>query len=154
VPVLMLTARDTLPDKLAGFEAGADDYLVKPFDGAELLARVLALARRAGGNRDFRIHVGPLALDRRSKEAWRDGQRLELPPTSFAILQALVEAWPRALTRSELVRRIWDDEPPDSDPLRTHLYQLRTQLDRPFDFAMLETVHGIGYRLRSEAAAS
>jgi DNA-binding response OmpR family regulator len=154
VPVLMLTARDALADKLEGFDAGADDYLVKPFEGAELQARVLALARRADARRDFRLHVGPLALDRRSREAWRDGRRLELPPIPFAILQALVEAWPRALTRSELVRRIWDDDPPESDPLRTHLYQLRQQLDRPFAYAMLETVHGVGHRLRAEAAAA
>jgi DNA-binding response OmpR family regulator len=150
VPVLMLTARDTLPDKLQGFEAGADDYLVKPFAAEELLARVLALGRRAGAARDYRLHVGPLSLDRRSHEAWRDGRLLVLPPTAYAILRLLAEAWPRALTRSELIRRLWDDDPPDSDPLRTHLYQLRQQLDRPSAWPMLETVHGVGLRLRAE----
>lgn len=153
VPVLMLTARDTLPDKLEGFAAGADDYLVKPFAAEELLARVLALARRAGAAQDYRLQLGPLALDRRSHEAWRDGQRLALPPTAFAILRLLAEAWPRALTRSELIRRLWDDDPPDSDPLRTHVYQLRQQLDRPFGWPMIETVHGVGLRLRAEPPA-
>ncbi len=151
VPVLMLTARDSLPDKLAGFDAGADDYLVKPFAGDELLARVQALARRAGAGRDFRLHIGPLAIDRRSREAWRDGQRLALPPTAFALLQLLAEAWPRALTRTELIRRLWDNDPPDSDPLRTHLYQLRQQLDKPFPTPMLRTVHGLGLRLQVAA---
>jgi DNA-binding response OmpR family regulator len=151
VPVLMLTARDSLPDKLAGFDAGADDYLVKPFAGDELLARVQALARRAGAGRDFRLHIGPLAIDRRSREAWREGQRLALPPTAMAILLLLAEAWPRALTRSELIRRLWDDDPPESDPLRTHLYQLRQQLDKPFATPMLRTVHGVGLRLQVEA---
>ena len=151
VPVLMLTARDSLPDKLAGFDAGADDYLIKPFAGDELLARVQALSRRAGAGRDFRLHIGPLAIDRRSREAWREGQRLVLPPTAFAILLLLAEAWPRALTRSELIRRLWDSDPPESDPLRTHLYQLRQQLDKPFATPMLHTVHGVGMRLQVAA---
>jgi DNA-binding response OmpR family regulator len=151
VPVLMLTARDSLPDKLAGFDAGADDYLIKPFAGDELLARVQALARRAGAGRDFRLHIGPLALDRRSHEAWREGQRLALPPTAFGILLLLAEAWPRALTRTELIRRLWDNDPPESDPLRTHLYQLRQQLDKPFATPMLHTVHGVGLRLQVTA---
>ena len=148
VPVLMLTARDSLPDKLAGFEAGADDYLVKPFAGDELLARVQALSRRAGAGQDYRLHIGPLSIDRRSREAWREGQTLVLPPTAFSILLLLAEAWPRALTRSELIRRLWDDDPPESDPLRTHLYQLRQQLDKPFAAPMLHTVHGVGLRLQ------
>ena len=154
IPVLMLTARDTLPDKLEGFAAGADDYLTEPFASEELLVRVIALSRRAGAGLDFRLHIGSLALDRRSREAWRHGQRLVLPPTAFAALLALAEAWPRALTRSELIRRLWDDDPPDSDPLRTHLYQLRLQLDKPYATAMLETVHGVGFRLRDDTDAA
>jgi len=151
VPVLMLTARDSLPDKLAGFDAGADDYLVKPFAGDELLARVQALARRGGTGQDYRLHIGSLAIDRRSREAWREGRRLALPPTPFAILLLLAEVWPRALARSELIRRLWDDDPPESDPLRTHLYQLRQQLDKPFVTHMLQTVHGVGLRLQVAA---
>lgn len=149
VPVLMLTARDQLPDKLAGFAAGGDDYLVKPFAGEELLARVQALARRGGAGQDYLLRIGPLSLDRRASEAFRDGQRLPLPPTAFAILRLLMEAHPRALSRSELIRRLWDDEPPESDPLRSHVHQLRQWLDRPFDKPLLKTVHGIGYRLEA-----
>ena len=147
VPVLMLTARDTLADKLGGFEAGADDYLVKPFAGEELLARVAALARRRVAGSDYLLRIGPLAVDRRSREAHRNGERLTLTPTTFAILLMLAEAWPRALTRSDIVRRVWDDDAPESDPLRTHLYQLRQQLDRGHALPMLRTVHGVGYRL-------
>ncbi|HEX5684565.1 MAG TPA: response regulator transcription factor [Ideonella sp.] len=154
VPVLMLTARDALTDKLSGFDAGTDDYLVKPFANEELLARVLALGRRGGAGQDYLLSIGSLSIDRRSREAWRRGQRLALPPTAFGILQLLAEAWPRALTRSELIRRLWDDDPPESDPLRTHLYQLRQHLDKPFDMPMLRTVHGVGFRLESDAADS
>ena len=153
VPVLMLTARDTLNDKLGGFDAGADDYLVKPFAAEELLARVGALGRRRGAGRAYLLQVGPLVIDRRAQEAQRSGQRLVLPPMAFAILLLLVEAWPRALTRSELIHRNWNDDPPESDPLRTHLYQLRQVLDRPFATPMLRTVHGVGFRLDSGAPA-
>jgi DNA-binding response OmpR family regulator len=154
VPVLMLTARDSLPDKLDGFASGADDYLVKPFDSEELLARVLALARRRTAGQDYLLHIGSLAIDRRAQEAHRLGQRLALPPTAFAILLALADAWPRALTRSELITRLWHDDPPDSDPLRTHLYQLRQQLDRGFERPMLRTVHGVGFRLEADDVES
>jgi DNA-binding response OmpR family regulator len=150
VPVLMLTARDTLPDKLGGFAAGADDYLVKPFAGEELLARLSALARRKTAGQDYLLRIGSLCIDRRAQEASRAGQRLALTPTSFAILLTLAEAWPRALTRSDLIRRLWNDEPPESDPLRTHLYQLRQRLDRPYAQPMLKTVHGVGFRLEPD----
>jgi DNA-binding response OmpR family regulator len=150
VPVLMLTARDTLPDKLEGFAAGADDYLVKPFAGEELLARLMALARRKTAGHDYGLNVGSLSIDRRAQEARRQGQRLTLAPTAFELLLMLAEAWPRALTRSEVMHRLWGDEPPESDPLRTHLYQLRQQLDRPFAQPMLKTVHGVGLRLVSD----
>jgi DNA-binding response OmpR family regulator len=147
VPVLMLTARDTLADKVVGFEAGADDYLVKPFAADELRVRVQALLRRRTLGQDYLLRVGPLEIDRRAREARRDGRPLALPPKAFAILLLLAEAWPRALTRSELIHRLWDDEAPESDPLRSHLYTLRQQLDRPFDQPLLHTVHGVGFKL-------
>ena len=150
VPVLMLTAHDSLADKLQGFAAGADDYLVKPFASEELVVRVQALLRRKSVGQDYMLRIGSLQIDRRAQEAGRDGQRLALPPTAFAILLLLAEAWPRALTRSALIHRLWNDEAPDSDPLRTHLYTLRQQLDRPFATAMLVTVHGVGFRLQAE----
>lgn len=150
VPTLMLTARDALADKLAGFAQGADDYLVKPFAPEELLARVNALARRPRAGQDFEITIGSLRIDRRAQEAHRQGQRLALPPLAFQLLLLLAEAHPRALTRSELIHRLWDDDPPESDPLRSHLYLLRQQLDKPFAVPMLKTVHGIGFRLDSD----
>jgi DNA-binding response OmpR family regulator len=150
IPVLMLTARDALHDKLSGFAAGADDYLVKPFASEELLARVNALAQRKSAGQNYMLRIGSLAIDWRAQEATRNGIRLALPPTSFSILLMLAESFPRALTRSDIVRRLWNDESPESDPLRTHLYQLRQALDKPFAKPMLKTVHGVGFRLESD----
>lgn len=150
VPVLMLTARDQLQDKLAGFAAGGDDYLVKPFAPEELLARVQALVRRPQAGSSYLLQLGPLTLDRRTQQAFREGQPLALPPTPLAILRLLMEAHPRALTRSALIRHLWDDDAPESDPLRSHVHQLRQVLDKPFTQPLLKTVHGLGYRLDIE----
>lgn len=150
VPVLMLTARDALDDKLKGFTAGADDYLVKPFAGDELLARCLALSRRHRAGGTHLLRIGSLCVDRRNGKAWRQGQLLELHQTPYRILLALAEAWPRTLTRSELIQGLWGDEVPQSDPLRSHLYLLRQALDRPFPAPMLKTVHGVGYALEAD----
>ena len=151
VPVLMLTARDQLEQKLAGFAAGADDYLVKPFAGDELLARCLALSQRHRVGAAHCLQIGSLSIDRRSGEASRHGQPLALLGMPQRILQLLAEAWPRAVTRSEVLRELWPDEVPASDPLRSHLYLLRQVLDRPFDTPMLKTVHGVGFRLDERA---
>jgi DNA-binding response OmpR family regulator len=154
VPILMLTARDALPDKLRGFSVGADDYLVKPFASEELLARVHALSRRKGMGEDYLLTVGTLSIDRRARTASRCGHTLMLPPTAFSILLMLAQSWPRAVSRSEIVDALWQGEAPDSDSLRTHIFQLRQQLDKPFEHAMLMTVHGVGFRLQSEAASA
>jgi len=151
VPVLMLTARDALEDKLQGFAAGADDYLVKPFAGDELLARCLALAHRHRVGEAHALRIGSLCIDRRSGRVEREGREIALGQTGYRILLALAEAWPRTLTRSELAQRLWGDEAPPSDPLRSHLYLLRCALDRPFARPMLVTVHGIGFRLDGDA---
>jgi DNA-binding response OmpR family regulator len=151
VPVLMLTARDALDDKLQGFAAGADDYLVKPFAGDELVARCLALARRHRAGEAHALRIGSLCIDRRNGRVEREGREVALGQTGYRILLALAEAWPRTLTRSELEQRLWGDEPPPSDPLRSHLYLLRQALDRPFSHPMLVTVHGIGFRLDGNA---
>lgn len=150
VPVLMLTARDDLQDKLQGFEAGADDYLVKPFSSQELLARCLALAQRRRAGTAHLLRIGSLSVDRRTGAAWRGGQVLELQQMPQRILLELAEAWPRTLTRSELIQRLWGDAAPQSDPLRSHLYSLRQALDRSFARPMLKTVHGVGFRLESD----
>lgn len=151
VPVLMLTARDTLADKLKGFDAGADDYLTKPFCNEELLARCHALSYRQRAGQPHVLRIGTLEIDRRTGLVQRAGQRLALRHTARAILLMLAEAWPRAVTRSELVRRLWGDDPPESDPLRSHLYTLRQVLDKPFDRPMLVTVHDVGFRLEADA---
>lgn len=150
IPILMLTARDTLPDKLAGFEAGADDYLCKPFALAELEVRCLALSMRHRLGSGHQLVLGDLTLDRRTREAFRGGQRVPLHPIGWRILLALAEAHPRTVTRSELTVRVWGDEPPDSDALRSHLYLLRQALDRPFDRPILKTVHSVGFRLEMQ----
>lgn len=147
-PVLMLTARDTLPDKLVGFEAGTDDYLVKPFALQELDARLQALLRRGRGT-PGPLRVADLELDPTRLEARRAGRRLDLNPTCFTILKALVEASPGVVRRTRLEELLWGGEPPDSDALRSHIYSLRCAVDRPFDRPLIHTVHGVGYRLEA-----
>jgi len=151
VPILMLTARDRLEDKIAGFEAGADDYLAKPFALEELLMRCNALGRRHSLTDTHVLTVGELTIDRRRRMATRAGQPVELHHTPFDILVALAEAHPAVLTRSELTDRIWGDEPPASDALATHIYSLRQALDRPFSMPMLKTLHGVGFRLEASS---
>ena len=150
IPILMLTARDALEDKLAGFRSGADDYLVKPFAGAELVARCLALSQRHRVGGAHQLVIGSLSIDRRSRVVQRDGRILPLQHTALQLLLILAEAWPRTLTRSELVERLWGEQVPDSEPLRTHLYTLRQVLDKPFPVPMLRTVHGVGFRLEAD----
>lgn len=150
IPILMLTARDTLDDKLRGFEVGADDYLVKPFAGRELLARCLALSHRHRVGESHVLRIGSLEIDRRAGVVRREGQVLALQQTPWRLLLALAEAWPRTLTRSELVQRLWGDDVPESDPLRSHLYLLRQALDKPFATPMLKTVHQVGFRLEAD----
>lgn len=151
LPVLMLTARDTLSDKLAGFDSGADDYLVKPFALEELLARCRVLAQRHTLGQEHTLEVGSLCIERRTRTVTRAGQVVELTPAGYQLLLALAEAHPRVLTRSELTHVLWGGEPPDSDALRTHLYQLRQRLDKPFAQPLLLTVHGVGFRLDAQA---
>lgn len=148
VPVLMLTARDTLQDKLQGFERGADDYLTKPFALPELAARIGALSMRPQIGRDTRLTVGPLTLDRALRQATRNGAELTLTPITWLILETLVLAHPAPVTRSDLTRRIWGDEPPMSDALRSHMRLLRLALDRSAGWPMLHTIQGVGFRLK------
>ena len=150
LPVLMLTARDSLPDKLRGFETGADDYLTKPFALDELHARCQALARRRELHRSAVVLIGSLRIDRRKREAVRGGVVLELTRKGFDILATLAEVYPAAMTRSELVARIWGDDWPDSDALRSHIYALRQELDKPFQRPILKTIHGVGFQLEAD----
>ena len=150
VPILMLTARDTLDDKLAGFAQGADDYLVKPFPLAELAARVAALAQRPLLGQPHRLSIGPLTIDRQARLALRDGQPLRLTPLLWKLLLLLAEAWPLPVSREEATLRLWGEEPPSSDSLRAHVHLLRQVVDKPFDFPMIETVHSVGFRLKAD----
>ncbi|HHJ13855.1 MAG TPA: response regulator transcription factor [Gammaproteobacteria bacterium] len=147
-PVLMLTARDTLDDKLKGFAAGTDDYLVKPFALQELEARLSALVRRARCDDEQEpLVVGDLEYDPGTLVVKRAGQTISLPPIPLKILALLMRQSPRVVPRRELERRIWGNERPDSDSLRTHLHVLRAAIDKPFDTQLLRTVHGMGYQL-------
>lgn len=150
-PLLMLTARDTLDDKIAGLEAGADDYLVKPFEVRELEVRVRALLRRHRGAvaREV-LTVADLVLDTATLRVTRAGQVLTLTPIGLRLLTALMRASPRVVTRQQLERDVWGDVLPDSDTLRSHLYTLRKAVDRPFGRPLLQTIAGIGYRLGVE----
>ncbi|SHE98633.1 DNA-binding response regulator, OmpR family, contains REC and winged-helix (wHTH) domain [Microbulbifer donghaiensis] len=147
IPVLMLTARDSLADKVEGFGTGADDYLTKPFALEELEVRALALARRHLLNTEQVLELGALVVDRQRREVRRDGLPVRLNAIDYRIVEALAEAYPQVMTRSELVWKIWGDEPTESDALRTHIYQIRRALDKPFDRPLLKTVHGVGFVL-------
>jgi len=147
VSVLMLTARDTLSDKLEGFDAGADDYLVKPFALEELAARISALARRDYNASHAQLCIADLEVDTGKMEVNRAGQRIELNRACLKILIMLMKAYPNVVTRKDIEYALWGDMPPGSDALRSHIYSLRRAIDRPFKHRLLETVHGVGYRL-------
>ena len=146
-PVLMLTARDTLDDKLAGFRVGTDDYLVKPFEMEELTARILALSQRRS-NQSKQLSVGELQMDLSCKTVTRQGQEITLTPTAWKILEVLMRAAPAVVSRDELVATLWPDESPDSNVLKAHLHNLRKQLDKPFETPLLKTVAGHGFALQ------
>jgi len=149
-PILMLTARDTVEDKLRGFDSGADDYLVKPFALAELEARLNVLQKRTRGTTPTALRVGSLQIDAARHQATREGKLLELTPTGMKLLMTLTRAYPATVSRGELERAVWGELPPDSDALRTHIHTLRQTLDKPFAKPMLMTVHGVGVRLISD----
>jgi DNA-binding response OmpR family regulator len=157
-PVLMLTARDTLDDKLIGLDAGADDYLVKPFEIRELEARVRALIRRDRRQVSAEVlKVGDLILDTATLRLTRGGQELQVSPIGLKLLAILMRESPRVVSRRDIEREVWGDLLPDSDTLRSHLYNLRKVMDKPFPKALLHTIHSAGYRLAdldSEIAGS
>jgi DNA-binding response OmpR family regulator len=154
-PVLVLTARDSLEDKITGLEAGADDYLVKPFALREVAARVQALARRSQAAAPTpRLTVADLEFDTATYRIHRGGVAIELPPIPLRLLEALMRASPRVLSREELERAAWGDAPPDSDALRAHLHILRTAVDKPFDRPLLRTLRGIGWQVAPPESAA
>ena len=150
VPLLVLTARDALDDKAAAFDVGVDDYLVKPFAMAELEMRIRALARRAANQGLQRcLRVGDLELDLGRREARRGDTRLYLNRSQFVLLSALMRDAPNVVTRQSLQQTLWGDDLPGPDALRTHVFELRQVVDRPFDAQLIHTVHGQGYAVRA-----
>ena len=145
VPVLMLTARDTLDDKLRGFAEGADDYLVKPFALAELEARLRAVAGR--GRPSGPLSCGPLAYDPRTLAAQREGRRIPLTRLQGALLEALLREAPRIVPHARLIELAWGAAGADMAALQTQVYELRALVDRPFAQPMIHSVRGVGYRV-------
>ncbi len=146
-PVLMLTARDQLDDKLSGFESGADDYLVKPFELKEVEARLTVLARRGQRVKPRQLEVGDLFFNLETLTVKRAGKSIDLNPIGLKLLEKLMAASPAVVTRRELEHHVWGEELPDSDSLRVHIHSLRAAIDKPFDSHMIQTRHGIGYCL-------
>jgi two-component system OmpR family response regulator len=150
-PVLILTARDAVEDRVHGLDTGADDYLVKPFSFAELVARLRALARRAPVERPPILQVGDLRLDPAAKRAWRGEMELSLSPTELALLELFMRRPGVTLSRDELVGGAWDMSfEHRSNIVDVYVRYLRGKIDRPFDRQSLETIRGVGYRLRED----
>lgn len=146
-PVLMLTARDSLNEKLTGFEYGADDYLTKPFALEEVLVRCIALTKRQQLYQTNVIKIGDLEMDINQHTLSRQGQPISLSVTGFKLLEVLVNAYPNAVSKRQLTEKVWGCDTPESDAVRSHIYTLRNALDKPFNKAIIHTVHGIGFKL-------
>ena len=150
-PVLMLTARDAVADRVAGLDAGADDYLAKPFSFAELLARIRALVRRGGGERPAVLEVGDLRLDPATRRVWRGPTEVKLSAKEFALLETFMRRPGQVLSRYQLLEHAWDYAYENrSNVVDVYVRYLRDKVDRPFGRDSLETVRGAGYRLRAE----
>lgn len=154
-PVLMLTARDSLDDKVTGLESGADDYVVKPFALREVEARLLALTRRAGGRSVSRpLQVADLRFDPGTRRVTRGERVIELGPIPLKILEMLMQRSPRVVWRRDIEQAVWGDSPPDSDVLRSHMHVLRSAIDKPSERPLLRTLRGVGYQLTDPDALS
>jgi len=151
VPVLMLTARDSLDDRVAGLDTGADDYLVKPFAFAELLARLRALARRGALERPSVLEVGDLRLDPASRRVWRGSAEVQLSAKEFALLETFMRRPDQVLSRLHLLEHAWDFAYENrSNVIDVYVRHLRSKIDAPFGRHSIETIRGAGYRLRPD----
>jgi two-component system OmpR family response regulator len=150
-PILMLTARDGVEDKVAGLDSGADDYLSKPFSFAELLARLRALARRGPSERPAVLEAGSLRLDPATRQAWRGEDEVDLSAKEFALLETFMRSPGDVLTRLHLLEHAWDHGYENrSNVVDVYVRYLRAKIDRPFSLDSIETVRGVGYRLRRD----
>jgi DNA-binding response OmpR family regulator len=147
LPILMLTARDSIEHKAEGFGVGADDYLTKPYLLEEVYLRCIALTRRHRLHQSKVMEVGDLKIDLRINEVERQGKVINLSVKDFQILSLLAEAYPNAVSKRHILERIWGTDVPETDAVRSHMYTLRNAIDKPFNSAMIKTVHGIGFRL-------
>jgi len=153
-PVLMLTARDSVVDRVAGLDAGADDYLVKPFAFAELFARLRAICRREPVPRPTVLEVGDLRLDPASHTVTRAGTPVDLSPREFSLLRYFMSHPGEVLTRTQIIEHVWDFAyDGTSNVVDVYVRYLREKIDRPFGRCTLETVRGVGYRLRADGGA-
>jgi two-component system, OmpR family, response regulator len=151
-PVLMLTARDAVDDRVTGLDSGADDYLTKPFSFDELLARLRALTRRSPAERPVTVEVGELRLDPAAHRAWRGDTELELSAKEFAVLELLMRRPGSVLSRAQLLEGAWDmSYERRSNIVDVYIRHLREKIDRPFGSETIETVRGVGYRIRARA---
>lgn len=146
-PVLMLTARDTLDDKITGFAAGSDDYLVKPFAMEELKIRLQALIRRSQGTVTS-LSIADLSIVLDKHQTTRAGQLLKLPPVCWKMLVCLMRNSPNVVSKAKLEEEVWGDNLPSADSLKVHLFKLRQAIDAPFDNKLIHTVHGVGIAIR------
>ncbi|MBA34474.1 MAG: two-component system response regulator [Oleispira sp.] len=147
IPVLMLTARDSLDNKLEGFDAGSDDYLVKPFAMKELVARVQVLAKRKSGEAKY-LTFANLSLDLTQRSIMAAEQTLKLSPIALTILEVLMRAAPKAVTRIEIMKTVWGEDQPDSNSLKVHIYNLRKQLEAATNQVKIETIPSVGFAIK------
>jgi two-component system, OmpR family, response regulator len=150
-PIMMLTARDAVEDRVKGLDEGADDYLTKPFSLAELLARLRALARRGSTERPAVLEAGDLRLDPATRQVWRGGREIELSAREFAVLETFMRRPGQVLSQMQLLEAAWDlGYEQRSNVVEVYVRYLREKIDRPFGRKSIETVRGIGYRLRKD----
>ena len=150
IPILMLTARDSFADKVKGFDFGADEYLTKPYDLRELALRCKVLSRRQELYQNNKMNLGELTLDLNENKAYRLEQEVILNKTSFSILLMLAKAYPNPVSKSRIMHEIWGENPPGTNVLKSHIYNLRSAIDKPFSSKIVKTVVSVGYKLDFE----
>lgn len=151
LPILMLTSRDHIDDKTQGFESGADDYLIKPFEQKELLLRISALAnRKSGQSKSLNISELSIEIDLLKREVKREGQLIELTKSSWIILEKLAQSWPNPVSKSDLEYALWGDAPPDSNGLKVQVHHLRKRFDKPYSSPLIHAVPGFGFVLKRD----